>query len=139
MSTGAYIYLAGEEDITQKFIDENKIDTIISVNPELKCDFKRVTRLHYPFNDAPPSAQLKGYKDNAAKAVAALVDEVRVGHSVIVHCHAGVHRSPAVVYVAMVKLGWFENTYDAYEHVRNFRPMVQFYKKLVKWVQMAAE
>lgn len=136
--TGSQIYLTGEEDITQEFIEKNDIRTIISVNPDLKKEFDYATRYHFPFHDASPSEQEKGMKDNAAKAVEQLIREIEVGHNVIVHCRAGVHRSPAVVYVALTKMGYFEHTYDAYHHVVKLRPWVAYYKKLVRWVKMAA-
>lgn len=139
---GGSIYLAGEEDITLKFIEENNIHGIIACNKNVKFPYiesKLNWYAHLPFNDAPPSQQFKGFKDNAVMAVAKLRQAMADGENVIVHCHAGVHRSPAVVYVTLKEMGYFENTYDAYVAIRHHRNFVAYYKKLVKWIELNYE
>jgi protein-tyrosine phosphatase len=54
---------------------------------------------------------------DAAATVSALVQQ---GHEVLVHCHAGVERTPMVVCAALVMLGW--SLTDAYQLVLEVRP-----------------
>jgi protein-tyrosine phosphatase len=45
---------------------------------------------------------------------------VKQGHEVLVHCHAGVERTPTVVCAALVMMGW--SLTDAYQRVVEVRP-----------------
>jgi protein-tyrosine phosphatase len=47
-------------------------------------------------------------------------DLVRQGHEVLVHCHAGVERTPTVVCAALVMMGW--SLTEAYQRVLEVRP-----------------
>lgn len=53
----------------------------------------------------------------AAATVSSMVGE---GHDVLVHCHAGVERTPMVVCAALVMMGW--SLTDAYQRVLEVRP-----------------
>ena len=70
---------------------------------------------HVPLVDhgTPTVAELH----DAAATVSALVQQ---GHEVLVHCHAGVERTPMVVCAALVMLGW--SLTDAYQLVLEVRP-----------------
>jgi protein-tyrosine phosphatase len=61
----------------------------------------------------PTVAELR----DAAATVSTLVSE---GHEVLVHCHAGIERTPMVVCAALVMLGW--SLRDAYQRVLEVRP-----------------
>ena len=54
---------------------------------------------------------------DAAATVSALVQQ---GHEVLVHCHAGIERTPMVVCAALVTMGW--SLTDAYQRVLEVRP-----------------
>jgi histidinol-phosphate aminotransferase len=54
---------------------------------------------------------------DAAEAVAALVNQ---GHEVLVHCQAGVERTPMVVCAALVMMGW--PLPAAYQRIVEVRP-----------------
>lgn len=62
---------------------------------------------------APSAEQLR----DAAATVSALVQQ---GHEVLVHCHAGIERTPMVVCAALVMLGW--SLTDAYQRMLDVRP-----------------
>jgi len=70
---------------------------------------------HVPLVDhgTPTVAELR----DAAATVSTLVSE---GHEVLVHCHAGIERTPMVVCAALVMLGW--SLRDAYQRVLEVRP-----------------
>jgi protein-tyrosine phosphatase len=53
---------------------------------------------------------------DAATAVSGLVNQ---GHEVLVHCHAGVERTPMVVCAALMMMGW--SLADAYQRVLRVR------------------
>jgi protein-tyrosine phosphatase len=53
-------------------------------------------------------------------AAAAVADLVKQGHEVLVHCHAGVERTPMVVCAALVVMGW--SLTEAYQRVLEVRP-----------------
>jgi len=54
---------------------------------------------------------------DAATTVSSLVRE---GHEVLVHCHAGVERTPTVVCAALLMMGW--SLTEAYQRVLEVRP-----------------
>ncbi len=140
-ATGAQVYLGREKDFTRAVINDNKIEMLISVNSngvdaERHAMFKeRTQHFHFPFHDAPSHEQTRDTKIAARTAVLALKNAIKDGQRVGIHCHAGIHRSPAVVYVALTSLGYFQNTYEAYKHVSRIRPYARYYKTLVKWVE----
>jgi protein-tyrosine phosphatase len=70
---------------------------------------------HVPLVDhgAPSLEELR----DAAATVSALVQR---GHEVLVHCHAGIERTPMVVCAALVTMGW--SLTDAYQRVLEVRP-----------------
>jgi protein-tyrosine phosphatase len=70
---------------------------------------------HIPLEDhgTPTIEELR----DAAVTVSSLVRE---GHDVLVHCHAGVERTPMVVCAALVMMGW--SLTDAYQRVVEVRP-----------------
>lgn len=142
-TSGAQVFLGGEDGFTEAFLKENNVQVAISVNsnlsPEAQRVFQTVDHYHLPFHDAQPDKQEKGMRDNAGRAVLLLEQAIREGKNASVNCHAGIHRSPAVVYAALVRLGYFENRYDAYCHVSKIRGCARLYKGLAKWVEKAAE
>ncbi len=70
---------------------------------------------HFPLVDhgTPPLDQLR----DLAAAVSGYVSQ---GREVLVHCHAGVERTPTVVCAALVTMGW--SLPDAYQRVLEVRP-----------------
>jgi diacylglycerol kinase (ATP) len=70
---------------------------------------------HVPLVDhgTPTSDELR----YAAVTVSSLVKQ---GHEVLVHCHAGVERTPTVVCAALVMMGW--SLTEAYQRVLEVRP-----------------
>jgi threonine dehydrogenase-like Zn-dependent dehydrogenase len=58
--------------------------------------------------------------DELRDAAATVSSLVRQGHEVLVHCHAGIERTPMVVCAALVILGW--SLTDAYQRVLEVRP-----------------
>lgn len=53
--------------------------------------------------------------------VAAVVDAVAGGGTVLVHCHMGVNRGPSMAFAALLELGWAPT--DALEALRAARPI----------------
>jgi protein-tyrosine phosphatase len=70
---------------------------------------------HVPLVDhgTPSAEELR----DAAATVSSLVGQ---GHDVLVHCHAGLERTPMVVCAALVMMGW--SLTDAYQRVLEVRP-----------------
>jgi protein-tyrosine phosphatase len=70
---------------------------------------------HIPLEDhgTPSVEELR----NAGVTVSSLVKQ---GHDVLVHCHAGVERTPMVVCAALLMMGW--SLTDAYQRVVEVRP-----------------
>jgi protein-tyrosine phosphatase len=70
---------------------------------------------HMPLDDheAPPLVHLRA----AGQYIAELVKN---GYTVLVHCHAGLERTPTVVCAALLMMGWPLN--EAYETVMAARP-----------------
>ena len=53
-------------------------------------------------------------------AATTVSDLVKQGHEVLVHCHAGVERTPTVVCAALMMMGW--SLTEAYQRVLEVRP-----------------
>ncbi|HVC33610.1 MAG TPA: dual specificity protein phosphatase [Chloroflexota bacterium] len=70
---------------------------------------------HVPLEDhgTPSIGELR----DAAVTVSSLVNQ---GYDVLVHCHAGIERTPMVVCAALVLMGW--SLQDAYRRVLEVRP-----------------
>jgi protein-tyrosine phosphatase len=58
--------------------------------------------------------------DALGAAAATVSDLVKEGHEVLVHCYAGVERTPMVVCAALVVMGW--SLTEAYQRVLEVRP-----------------
>jgi len=70
---------------------------------------------HVPLEDhGTPS--IEDLRD-AAVTVSSLVKQ---GHDVLVHCHAGVERTPMVVCAALLVMGW--SLTEAYQRILEVRP-----------------
>lgn len=141
-ASGAHVFLCGEQDLTPEVVHEFGIELVVNVNHETRPEHTWAMRevaehRWYPFLDAAPHEQLPGFQENAGNAVADVVEAVRAGKRVAVHCRAGIHRSPAVVYAALVALGHFPDRFAAYRSVVRVRPYARLYKTLVKWVEHA--
>lgn len=140
--SGACVFLAGEADVTPESVKEHGVHLVLNVNAETRVpsDAQASMAPEYkwlPFYDAPPSEQDKGMKENAGRAVMDLVEAVRAGRNVLVHCRAGIHRSPAVVYAALVLLGRKRDRVEAFQHVVRVRNFVGLHSKLARWVEHA--
>ncbi len=72
-----------------------------------------VRRLPLEDHGTPTVEELR----DAAVTVSSLVKQ---GHEVLVHCHAGIERTPTVVCAALVMMGW--SLPEAYQRVREVRP-----------------
>jgi protein-tyrosine phosphatase len=70
---------------------------------------------HIPLMDHG-TPKIEGLHD-AAETVS---DLVKQGHEVLVHCNAGVERTPTVVCAALVMMGW--SLTEAYQRVLEVRP-----------------
>ena len=60
--------------------------------------------------------------DELRSAAATVSELVMQGHDVLVHCQAGVERTPTVVCAALVMMGW--SLTEAYQRVAAVRPEV---------------
>jgi len=70
-------------------------------------------------------------------AAAVILDELlKAGHKVLVHCGAGVSRSPSVVYYYMERLAGFDPV-DAYLRIHKARPQVN--RNFWKWERLLKE
>jgi protein-tyrosine phosphatase len=58
--------------------------------------------------------------DQLRDLAAAVSSYVRQGREVLVHCHAGVERTPTAVCATLVTMGW--SLTDAYQRVLEVRP-----------------
>lgn len=151
--TNAVIYLGGQDAITKEFLRDNNITRVIKVNvddyepasnewgiresrkvpPAQTLTEDGITYHHFPFFDGYISEQTTDCEKNAAMAINTLIIAINNGERVVVHCRAGIHRSPAVVYNALTLLGRVNDAYEAYCIVQKHRPEARFHKSLVKW------
>jgi protein-tyrosine phosphatase len=94
------------------------IDCVVDLReeePEVSQWPPEVVVRHIPLEDhgTPSLGQLR----DAAVTVSTLIKQ---GHDVLVHCQAGVERTPTVVCAALMTMGW--SLSDAYQRVLEVRP-----------------
>lgn len=125
------LFLGDYDDVRdEEFLNKNKILTIICVARELtiKTNDMFVEIYHFPIDDYS-SSNIHEYFDTIA-------DLIKLKKNVLVHCLAGVNRSPTIVMAFLIKYqGMSPN--EAFSYVKQLRdeidPDPEFMKHLEKY------
>jgi atypical dual specificity phosphatase len=113
------IYIGGiAEASNEHFIKGNEIGAVLALCEDLPDSHKGVALVHVPFADTQFATDAE-----IARAVRALHNMHAKSESrILVHCHAGISRSPTVVAIFLaLKNGW--SFKRALEYVERGRPV----------------
>lgn len=109
---------------TQSTSDFSTVVTVCQDNVEDNVT-DNATYHHFPLSDGPPPDDAYNPGEFSyelfATAVDTVIDAVTDGDTVLVHCHAGMSRSPMVIVAALTELHDL-SFHDAETRVRDARP-----------------
>jgi dual specificity MAP kinase phosphatase len=118
-----FLFLGNQHDASSKeFFDRNRIDHVLNVTNELPFYFNGsdIIQKRIPADDSS-TQNLKMYFDGAIDFIEMVR---RKGGNVLVHCYAGVSRSPAIVMAYMIAM-YRMNVMDSYRFVKRFRDIIE--------------
>jgi protein-tyrosine phosphatase len=116
------LFLGGLVDAQDPcFLTSNNIQSVVTVDTWKPHSLKfNPYQLHLPVLDMG--------NENIAQyfrfAFRWLQDELRQGRNVLVHCQAGVSRSPSIVMAYLMQRNQMSST-QAYEYVQKYRPQIR--------------
>ncbi|VDP51680.1 unnamed protein product [Schistosoma mattheei] len=116
-----FLYLGNEYDgQSEKILDKHGIDSILNVTIKTPfLDESRFNCCRLPANDSH-SQDLRSYFTSAFQ----FIEEVRCsGKTVLVHCQAGVSRSPALIIAYLMNYSSLSLS-DAYQYVKSKRSVI---------------
>ncbi|EUB55337.1 Dual specificity protein phosphatase [Echinococcus granulosus] len=134
-----HLYLSSLAALTPTRLQQHGVTQVISamvevLPPELLAEGGRRTRSHVQICvEDIESADLSVHFDSVADRIAR---EARRGGRSLVHCVAGVSRSPSLVLAYLVKHSSMTLA-EAYDHLRRLRPCIRpnpgFWRQLIKY------
>ena len=107
------------------FLKQHGIDTVFNCTKDLPFHPSIRRRYRVPVDDNLQAEEIRNLELWSYEIVYKLNNEYKEGHTILVHCAAGMQRSPAVV--AMFLIGLFGMTHEqAMAYIQEKRP-VAFY------------
>ena len=94
----------------REFLQQNNITTVFNCTKNLPFDASVVRQYRVPVDDNLEPSEIANMERWAPEIIYKLVSEYKAGHKILVHCHAGVQRSAAVV--AMMLIAVFHKPVD---------------------------
>jgi hypothetical protein len=119
--------------------DTGRFDAVLSVCQDEVSDNTNGPYHHFKLSDGPPSGRSGGrfeytlFRDAANMLAAYLEDR----HHVLVHCHAGQSRSPAVAAAALTRAEDMDAK-EAIETVQDALPQTHMHPKFYGWIRRYA-
>ena len=134
------VFIGAEDVITPHFIKDNSIKIVITLNqnpiiiPEVVA---KTNARHFilPFPDADPQEMTEQDSINAAEAVARLITAIETKQNYLIHCAAGINRSPSVTYTALEILGKYSTAYEAHYYIKSTRYIVGYREDFSEWIK----
>lgn len=121
------IYLGDSYDArTRDILDESKITAILNVAGDLLQDSLGRTYVHAPLIDGPGNEN-----HHMASAISELARLYKEGHTILIHCHMGVSRSPTVL-AAFIAINDQIDFGTALDYIKKVRPIVHPHISLMK-------
>lgn len=138
-TSGAKVYVCGQDDVTPENIKKLGLQVAISVtNPpkrwEKAVEATGIEGLIVPLADAGVYAQNKDHAENAKAALMRLGTAIKKGQNVSVNCMMGMHRSTATVYSTLYLLGYFPTLKEAFEQVHKGRKQAEWRDGIPQWM-----
>ena len=115
------LFLSSAVDITDERIIENNIDLILNVSDNSNALSNKVEKIKIAFADSSLAA-----KEKAKEAISFLIQSLKEGKIVVVHCKQGASRSPHVV-AAAISIIEDKNYHEVYNEVIRLHPRTMCY------------
>lgn len=107
------------------FLRSNNISVVFNCTKELPFDSSVLRRYRVPVDDNLQPAEIDNMLNWSSEIVYKLIAEYKRGNTVLVHCHAGMQRSAAVVAMMMVAV-YKQSVDDVVGYIRSKRPIAFF-------------
>ena len=89
---------------SREFLQQNKITTVFNCTKDLPFHSGTLRNYRVPVDDNLQAGEIANMKRWAPEIVYKLVSEYKAGHTILVHCYAGMQRSAACVATMLVAL-----------------------------------
>lgn len=109
----------------EEFLKTNSVDAVFNCTKQLPFSpvVKRMYRV--PVDDNLEASEIANMEKWAPEIVYKVVREYKSGSTLLIHCHAGMQRSAAVVAMTLMALGGM-NPDEAMAYIRSKRPVAFF-------------
>ena len=108
-----------------EFLKANNITVVFNCTKDLPFHNSVVKRYRVPVDDNLEASEISNMHAWSPEIIAKLLREYRAGHTILVHCFAGMQRSACVV--AMTLIALTKKTADeAMAYIREIRPIAFF-------------
>lgn len=108
-----------------EFLKKNNITVVFNCTKDLPFHSSVVKRYRVPVDDNLEPAEISNMRAWAPEIVAKILREHRAGHSILVHCFAGMQRSAAAVAMTMIVLTK-KPADEVMAKIREIRPIAFF-------------
>lgn len=116
-------FAASQDEV---FLQQNGIDTVFNCTKDLSFHPSIRRRYRIPVDDNLQQAEIRNLELWSYEAVYKLQQEYKEGHGILVHCAAGMQRSPAVIAMFLIAMGGMKRE-QAMAFIQSRRP-VAFYR-----------
>lgn len=108
-----------------QFLKEKGIDTVFNCSKDIPFHPSIRRRYRVPVDDNLQAEEIRNLELWSYEIVYKMNNEYKEGHTILVHCAAGMQRSPAVV--AMFLIGLYGMTHEqAMKYIQERRPIAFF-------------
>jgi len=108
-----------------EFLKTNNITVVFNCTKDLPFHNSIVKRYRVPVDDNLEAVEINNMRMWAPEIMAKLIREYKAGHTILVHCFAGMQRSACVVAMTMIVL-FKKPSGEVMEKIREIRPVAFF-------------
>ncbi len=109
----------------EQFLKQNGIETVFNCTKDLAFHPSIRRRYRVPVNDNLEREEIRNMELWAYEIVYKLQQEYKEGKGILVHCAAGMQRSPAVIAMFLIAMGGMKSE-DAIRFLQSKRPVAFF-------------
>lgn len=119
---------------SREFLQQNRITTVFNCTKDLPFEPSVLRKYRVPVDDNLQASEIANMERWAPEIVYKLVSEYNAGHTILVHCYAGMQRSAAVVAMFLIVLS-HKQVDDVVRYIRErrhiaFFPAINFEKAI---------
>jgi len=119
---------------SREFLQQNNITTVFNCTKDLPFDSSILRTYRVSVNDNLEPVEIANMERWAPEIVYKLLSEYNAGHTILVHCYAGMQRSAAVVAMFLIAISR-KSVDDVIQYIRErrniaFFPAINFEKAI---------